>query len=340
MGWIAALLAATVAPLARAESRARDQGNGASSSSEATARKLFLEGNQLLEQAHYSDALKKFVSAYAAWKNPKIQLNIATTLRALGRHAAALDAYELYLLEAQPTSERRREVEAICEELEGRVARLSVTLGPGVQGVMLDGQRLAADAARELRLDPGLHVLVTEAHGTQHVTNIVLSAGDHERFAASAAAESTPAREATPRMASAPESSESKPSAGRFGVTLRADLEGTGQGAVAAAGLVYELASHWQLSAGGLLGAHAGAWAGVELALFSGALRPTLGVSAPVFFVDSPRVGVSSELGGRWALRQDILFAFLRGAVVHFPSLPSGFQNTTFVASLGTELRL
>ena len=70
-------------PFARAESPRAD------AALEARARELFKQGNRLIEQARYVDALEKFEAAYATWQNPKIQLNIATTLRTLGRHAEA-----------------------------------------------------------------------------------------------------------------------------------------------------------------------------------------------------------------------------------------------------------
>jgi hypothetical protein len=108
---------------------------------------------------------------------------------------------------------------------------------------------------------------------------------------------------------------------------------------VGAAGLVYAFDAHWQLSAGGLFGKSAGAWAGVELALFDGPLRPTVGLSAPVFFVAEPTVGVSADVGARWAA-SDAFFVSVRAALVHFPAVPEGYERTVFVPSIGTELRL
>ena len=262
---------------------------------EAHARELFHEGNELVDQSRYLEALEKYQAAYELWNNPKIKLNMAASLRALGRDAEALEAYEYYLREADPSAERRAEIQVICTELEWRLGRVSSPDAP------------AAGAGPELG---------QPARG-------------QPRAPVAAAADVAPHIPATGASTSSP-----------VGVTTRMDIDGSGRGVVGAAGLVFAFDSHWQISAGGLLGKHAGAWAGLELLLLDGPLRPTLGISAPVFFVDVPRVGASADAGLRWAVKQDTLFVTLRAALVHFPEVPQGYLNTLFVPSVGSELRL
>ena len=46
----------------------------------AEATKLFKEGTKLLDDAEYVGALDRFNQAYALWANPKILINIGTSL--------------------------------------------------------------------------------------------------------------------------------------------------------------------------------------------------------------------------------------------------------------------
>jgi hypothetical protein len=274
---------------------AQDHAASSTRDGEARARELFREGNRLVDEAQYSQALAAFESAYRLWNNPKIQLNIATTLRALGRHSEALGAYRHYLQYAEPSAERRAEVELICVELE-EFAKTAA-----------DEPKLELDRAERERLRVAV----------QPPPAPPLPAG---------AAPSISDVESTRRSS--------------IGVTTRMDIDGRGRGVVGAAGLVYAFDSHWQVSLGGLIGNNQGAWAGVELCLFDGPVRPSVGISAPMFFVDGPRVGASGDIGMRWALSEDTLFVALRAALVHFPEVPEGYVRTVFVPSIGTELRL
>lgn len=324
------------APAARAEA---GRANGAGG--ESSARELFKQGNQLLEQARYADALDRFTAAYAAWQNPKIQLNIATTLRTLGRHADALRAYRTYLAGAEPAGKRRAEVEAIIAGLEARVGYVSLTVGPDVERVTLDGNELAREAlgsSDALALDPGGHVLVAETARGPEVVTFEVVAGARETIVLSGPAP-LPREGTGPESAVAPKDSDASSARLGIGVVTRIDVDGEGRGVVGALGLGVPLGSRWVASAGGLLGAHAGGWLGLEALLLESALTPTLGVSAPFFLVDGVRLGVSAELGARWAIEANRLFLMARAAVVHFPSVPEGYSRTALVPSLGAELR-
>lgn len=310
-------------------------GRAPSSAVEDAARALFREGNAAFDDGHYDEALTKFESAYAAWQNPRIQLNIATTLRAIGRNAHALQAYRKYSREAQPSVERRAEVDAICAELLSSVATLRLAVDPGVHRVTLDGRELDTDETR-LYLDPGGHVVVSASAGGERTLRLELHAGEVLDVAV---------RADVPALARPPEPPPVVPlelAAEDSGLALlaRADIDGLGRGMAGAAGLGYTLGSHWQVAGGAFLGRTPGAWAGLELLLLEqGALRPSLGVSVPMFFAASAQVGASAEVGLRWAVSPD-LFLRLRAAVVHFPSAPEGYSKTLFIPSPGLELQL
>lgn len=315
---------------------------------EGRARALFKEGNRLIEQSRYVDALDRFLAAYSTWQNPKIKLNIATTLRALGRYSRALTAYREYLRDADPSEQRQGEVEAIARGLEAHVARLDLHVGRDVERVTLDGEALDPRSQADLLVDPGRHVLITETAAGAQVVAFDVVAGERRPIGLPGRHGEAlgPTHAATPDAAppnetlrdAAPDASVRR--SATVGVVTRLDVDGGGRGAVGAAGLTFPFGRHVRASLGGLLGAHAGGWAGLELSLFDARLSPTLGVSVPVFFVEGPRLGVSTELGARWALSQDFLFVALRAALVHFPRAPEAYGATVVVPSLSTELWL
>ena len=78
----------------------------------------------------------------------------------------------------------------------------------------------------------------------------------------------------------------------------------------------------------------------MELSLLDAALTPTVGVSAPLFFVYGQRLGVSAEHGMRLAIRQNFFYLTARGALVHFPRVPAEYEQTAFIPAFGSELRL
>jgi hypothetical protein len=339
-----AALAGSWAPTARAEApRSKATSSDAASSDasrQASARELFKQGNRLIEQARYVDALEKFEAAYAVWQNPKIQLNIATTLRTLGRHAEALRTYREYLGSAEPTGERRAEVEDIIAGLEARVAHVTLALAPEVQRVTLDGRELDRDALGSqtaLAVDPGRHALLYETAAGPLVMTFEAAAGERERLVLppEPSAKAEPATE----QAAAVEDAGAEREPRRIGVVTRLDIDGKAQGVVAALGVSVPIGARLVASGGGLVGAHAGGWVGLELLLLDSALTPTLGVAVPFFFVEGARLGVSGELGGRWALLEDQLFVTARIALVHVPTVPEGYSTTAVVPSIGSELR-
>jgi hypothetical protein len=336
-----AALALLVALGALGLPRAHAEAPRSNAAREAHARDLFQQGNRLIEQARYVDALDKFEAAYSAWQNPKIQLNIATTLRTLGRHAEALRAYREYLGSGAATGERRAEVQAIIAGLEARVAHLTLSLGPELQRLTLDGRELGLDGrggTLTLAVEPGRHALLAETAAGPQLTTFDVEAGERQRIALPTPEASQAEKPATPE-ADAGEDTGAARERRRIGVLTRLDIDGEARGVVGALGLSVPIGTRLVASAGGLMGAHAGGWVGLEALLLETALTPTLGLSAPFFFVDGARLGVSGELGARWALVDDQLFVTARAGLVHFPKLPEGYSGTAVIPSIGSELR-
>ncbi|MGC4122174.1 MAG: hypothetical protein QM765_47860 [Myxococcales bacterium] len=96
------------------------------------AKALLLEGNRLLDEGQYLEALKRFEEAYAAFPSPKLQFNLAQTLRELGRDLQALEHYERFLIEARETDAPGlfQAARARVAELKGRIATVELLLGP------------------------------------------------------------------------------------------------------------------------------------------------------------------------------------------------------------------
>jgi tetratricopeptide (TPR) repeat protein len=170
IAWITTLVL-VVAP-ARADT-ARDE-----------ARALLKQGNDLVADGRYVEALEKFRAAHARFPSPKLVLNIGTTLRQLGRLAEAMDAYEEYLASAEVDPAEKTEVKRLLSEMSGKTARLKIRVDQPAQRLTLDGKTIAENStAVERRVDPGSHVVVAERAGhPSAVERFEVSAGDHREL--------------------------------------------------------------------------------------------------------------------------------------------------------------
>jgi len=339
-----AVSALLVAQSAGAQEPTASTENAPEDENRAQARVLFQEGNRLIERANYVDALEKFRAAYRLWQNPKIELNIATTLRELGRNAEALENYREYLRKADPSPELRSEVSAVIAELEARVAHVALAVDGDAGRVLLDGREVPPAKRAQVIVEPGRHTLLVEGKGPPSVLTFEAVAGERREVRVAA-----PMPEPSPAPAPAPPSAggdaavashlrQARSESG-LGVYARVDADVSGEGAVGGAGLSWATSSHFQVFVGALGGANFGAQAGARLAPLSGSLRPTLGVSVPVFFMDTAVVGFSGEVGLRQALSPQF-FVAVQGAIVRFVNAPAGYQRTVLVPSVGVELRL
>jgi len=326
-----AIAASLLARPVLAEKEGEPSASVTASVEQGDARQLFKDGNALFDAGLYEAALSKFQVAYAAWANPKILLNLATTLRALDLNVDALQAYQRYLLEAHPSPERKAEVDVICSELLGRVATLRLGIAPGVQSVTLDGKALDVTTPTTLYVEPGEHVLVSVSAAGEQPLRFAVQHGETRELAPPSPPPALDRVSETPAVPAGPETR-----GHHFALLARVDIDGRGRGLLGAAGLGFTLGASWQVAAGALIGARRGAWVGLERFVGDGPWQLSVGVSAPTFFAGSAHVGMSLEAGARWAMSSQV---FLRGraALVHFPSVPDGYAQTVFVPSLGLE---
>jgi len=139
------------------------------------ARELMAKGRQARAGADLAAALRSFSEADAIMRVPTTGLELAKTLRDLGRLVEAAAAVER--VEALPENAAEPEVFASARraakdmklELEARIPSLRVTCSPSdasATRVTLDGKPVdAAQAALGLRVDPGRHVTTAARSG-------------------------------------------------------------------------------------------------------------------------------------------------------------------------------
>jgi hypothetical protein len=312
------------------------------------ARALFQEGNSLLDAGDYRGALRRFEQARTLWDNPKIELNIATTQRALGKNAAAANAYSSYLKRAAPDSPNRAEVERILGALSSTTGRVVLSNPSGIDELTLDGDELSVTAEGELWVEPGEHVLTVKRRreviqhpfrvGAAEVLRIDLRGS---RKGTSPMPAPPPAAGPKRTAASLPDAKPAGPAADRvLGLTARVDFDPLGGGALAAAGVGIGLTEHFRLTGGALIGATRGGWMGLDYRPWrSGRVQSFVGVAAPAFYVESLYTGVSAHCGLGYQMTQRVV-PFVQVAFVHFPEAPLGYVRTVFVPAAGIEVPL
>lgn len=322
---------------------------------EAQARVLFKEGIALLTSGDFASALERFEKAYEHWRNPKILLNIATTLRQLGRLPEAADTYELYLADPGADPAKAEEVKQALSEIDGKLGRLVIEVGMDAV-VSVDGkelQRTKTPTTKHLvrtllleekkkgrwrvRLEPGDHRIEVVAQGyTPRVEELFLAAGEEK--VVEVRLEAIRAQEQEPEVAE-PEVEETLSHDGQVSLIGRADVDGKFRGAVGAFGVGYGLGSVVELQAVGLIGTDKGAEVGATLYLSEGMFKPLGYVGVPVFFVDGPNPGVHGAVGLQVDPTKNF-GAFLQVGVAAFFGAPEDRESTAFVPSIGVQGRL
>jgi hypothetical protein len=129
------------------------------------AQALMTEGVKQLKAQAYDQALANFLEAYNKFPSPKILLNIASTLRDMGRGADAANTYQRYLADPATGSERMAEVKELLIKLDEQLTILTVRVDPKGTDVSIDGGPFVAVGSTLLtRVRPGLH-MVRARHG-------------------------------------------------------------------------------------------------------------------------------------------------------------------------------
>jgi len=186
------------------------------------AQALMTEGVKQLQARAYDQALANFLEAYAKFPSPKILLNIASTLRDMGRLADAANTYQRYLTDPATGAERIVEVKELLLGLDEQLTILTVRVAPHGSDISIDGGPFIPVGSSLLtRVRSGLHLVrirkteqgdeltVNGFEGENKEVTLVVSAGAPAGPATPPVVAATPAAPAAP--VGAPRPPEAKP---------------------------------------------------------------------------------------------------------------------------------
>lgn len=124
------------------------------------AQALMTEGVKQLQGRAHDQALANFLEAYAKFPSPKILLNIASTLRDMGRLADAANTYQRYLTDPATGAERIAEVKELLLKLDEQLTILTVRVVPHGSDISIDGGPfIPVGSSLVTRVRSGLHLV-------------------------------------------------------------------------------------------------------------------------------------------------------------------------------------
>jgi hypothetical protein len=124
------------------------------------AQALMTEGVKQLQARAYDQALANFLEAYAKFPSPKILLNVASTLRDMGRLADAANTYQRYLTDPATGAERVAEVKELLLRLDDQLTILTVRVSPRGSDISIDGGPfIPVGSTLMTRVRSGLHLV-------------------------------------------------------------------------------------------------------------------------------------------------------------------------------------
>lgn len=165
----------------------------------ALAQGLMTEGVKQLQAAAYDQALANFLEAYNKFPSPKILLNVASTLRDMGRLADAANTYQRYLTDPSTGSERVAEVKEILLRLDEQLTILTVRVFPRGSDISIDGGPFIAVGSSLLtRVRPGIHLVRIRKDAASNEMTVNGFEGESKEISAALKVEVTPDVTPTP----------------------------------------------------------------------------------------------------------------------------------------------
>ncbi len=149
-----------------------------------SARQLSADGAKLMQQGKLEQAVEAFEKAYQRHQDPRYQYNMGVALKALGKDAAALAAFERFINDAQQVppeflADAKRQKDALVQ----RVGLLEVVCTQADATVLIDGVVSGTTPlAGTFKLDPGSYVVRVEKPGFEgYQESTKLSSGKTSR---------------------------------------------------------------------------------------------------------------------------------------------------------------
>lgn len=169
------------------------------------AQALMTEGVKRLQARAYDQALANFLEAYNQLPSPKILLNVASTLRDMGRLADAANTYQRYLADPATSAERVGEVKQVLIGLDQQLTILTVRVFPRGSDVSIDGGPFVPVGSSLLtRVRPGIHLVRIKKGDASHEVTVNGFEGETKDVAASLPMAVEPDKAAPPVTATAP----------------------------------------------------------------------------------------------------------------------------------------
>ena len=313
LGLLALLLGTPLAALAQTADDARAQ-----------AQALLDEGVGLLGKKNFDGALDCFQRAYAIFPSPNVLVNIASSLKELGRTAEAANAYQKYLDDPGAKAARRVEIGKILAELDKTLGTLVISVEPAGALVQVEGWEpgwlvpaaeaawLPAAQAMRWRVLPGPFSVRARKDGfTPGEERGAVDAQGRATAAIVLIAEVAPepveaAAELAPETASVVAPAERTDDARaprpparslRLGAIVDVAIDGRGEGAAVSPGLSLRLADRFELVGKALVSASKGGYLGASVYLTRSRVRPSIGIGIPIFYSGGARVGIRGAAG-------------------------------------------
>jgi hypothetical protein len=307
------------------------------------ARALLKEGVRLLDAGQPDEALALFRSAYARFPSAKLLLNIASTLKRLGRSVEAADAYQDYLDAADADPGRRAEVDRVLSELDRALLVVTIATDPVDAEVRVDdGPWRPAARSRIRRLAPGRHVVQARHGDLPPAEEAIDGAGGSRAEVLLTITAAAPApvvvRAEPPPLAPTPlVEPEKRPLP--LGASVGVVADGLGRGAAASIGVVVKATTRTEARASALVGARQGGYVGVVGHLGAGAWRPIVAGGVPFLFDDGARIALRAAGGVAWNPTRRTSLVMELG-VEQWVNAEADIDATQFVPSLYAVGRL
>jgi len=156
-------------------------------SAQEDARALFTQGQSAYETRDYATAARLWERAYELDARPLLQYNLAQAYERLGQLEQAIEAYQIYVDNAETVDQRVQGARARIVSLQQRVSQTSLALAGGPEGaqVVIDGtDRGRLPHPDPFRVEPGNHRIVVRAQGFEDfVSTVAVSAGQQAEIA-------------------------------------------------------------------------------------------------------------------------------------------------------------
>jgi tetratricopeptide (TPR) repeat protein len=296
------------------------------------ARALMQSGLKLFNDKDYIGALATFTSAYKQFSSTKILLNIATTLRQLGRNAEAANTYQRYLQASDSDVAKRPDVEKVLRDLDASLAILDITVQPSGAEIVVNTDEPFNITNKQLwRVNPGKFTINATHSGFQAATTsgTIVAAQTKSiqlTMVAVATVEEVPVTVVAPTPAP-------------WGGLLRAHVDFTNRGAAALVGGFFEVADRVAFEAAGILGPTYGGYLGATGFILQGKIRPTVSVGAPIFFSHGARWAARAAVGIQLRIGDHIGFFIEAGGEHHF-NPEADIKKNIFIPAVGITGRL